>query len=114
MMEIRTRKEKNAMVVSVKGRMDGVSSPDFEKQVSELLAEGEKDFIVDFGELDYISSAGLRSVLTILKDLKERNGKLLLCSLKDLVKNVFDISGLSRAIPSYETLESALSDLKTS
>lgn len=110
-MKIRTRKEKNAIVVSIKGRMDAVSSSDFEKQLSELMAEGEKDFIIDFGELDYISSAGLRSILTTLKDLKGKNGGLLLCSLKDLVKDVFDISGLSHIIPIYETVESALSQI---
>jgi anti-anti-sigma factor len=113
-MEISTRKEKHAIVVSIKGRMDAISSPGFEKQLSELMGGEEKDFVVDFGELDYISSAGLRSVLTILKDLQERNGKLLLCSLKDLVKHVFTISGLSAVIPIYETVDSALSDLRTS
>ena len=110
-MEIRTRKEKNAIVVSIKGRMDAVSSSDFEKQLSALMAEGEKDFIIDFGELDYISSAGLRSILTTLKDLKGKNGRLLPCSLKDLVKDVFDISGLSHVIQIYETVDSALSQI---
>lgn len=110
-MEIRTKKEKNAIVVSIKGRMDAASSSDFEKQLSELMAKGEKDFIIDFGELDYISSAGLRSILTMLKNLKEKNGGLLLCSLKDLVKDVFDISGLSHVIPICETVESALSQI---
>jgi len=110
-MEIRTRKENNAIVVTVKGRMDAVSSPDFEAHLSELMADGEKDFIVDLGELDYISSAGLRSVLSVLQDLKGKNGKLVLCSLKDLVKHVFDLSGLSPTIPIFETVDSALSHI---
>lgn len=107
-MEIVTRKEKNAAVVSIKGRMDAISSPEFEKEVSELMAEGQKDFIIDFGELDYISSAGLRSILATAKKLESKEGKLLLSSLKDMVKEVFEISGFTAIIPVYESVESAL------
>jgi stage II sporulation protein AA (anti-sigma F factor antagonist) len=107
-MEIVTRKEKNAAVVSIKGRMDAISSPEFEKELSELMAEGQKDFIIDFGELDYISSAGLRSILAAAKKLESKEGKLLLSSLKDMVKEVFEISGFTAIIPVYESVESAL------
>ena len=107
-MEIDKRKEENAIVVSVRGRMDAVSSPEFEKELAQLMAEGGKVFIIDFGGLDYISSAGLRSILATAKKLKEKEGKLLLSVLKDVVKEVFDISGFSSIIPIYDSVESAL------
>lgn len=110
-MEINTRKEKNAVVVSVKGRMDAVSSADFEKELATLMAEGESTFIIDFGELDYISSAGVRSILIAAKKLKAREGYLSLCSLKDLVEEVFKISGFSSIIPIYESVNSALAHI---
>lgn len=110
-MEIITRKEKNTVVVSVKGRMDAVSSPEFEKGLEELMAEGEKVFIIDLGELDYISSAGLRSILATAKKLKPNEGQILLSSLKDVVKEVFDISGFSSIIPIHESVESALAQI---
>jgi len=109
-LEIRTKKDRSAMVVSLKGRLDALSSPEFEKELSTLIADGEKDFIIDFNELDYISSAGLRSILTTIRGLKEKDGKLLLCSLKDIVKEVFEISGLSTIIPIYDSVESALAE----
>jgi len=108
MMEINTRKEENATVVSVTGKMDAVSSPELEKELSQLMAEGEKDFVIDLGELDYISSAGLRVILATAKRLKEKEGKILLASLQDMVKEVFEISGFSAIIPIYESVESAL------
>jgi anti-anti-sigma factor len=108
MMEIETRKEKNATVVSVTGKMDAVSSPELEKELSQLMAEGEKDFVIDFAGLDYISSAGLRVILATAKRLKEKEGKILLASLQDMVKEVFEISGFSAIIPIYESVESAL------
>jgi anti-anti-sigma factor len=72
------------------------------------MAEGEKDFVIDLGELDYISSAGLRVILATAKRLKEKEGKILLASLQDMVKEVFEISGFSAIIPIYESVESAL------
>jgi anti-anti-sigma factor len=107
-MEIETRKQENATVVSVTGKMDAVSSPELEKELSQLMAEGEKDFVIDLGELDYISSAGLRVILATAKRLKEKEGKILLASLQDMVKEVFEISGFSAIIPIYESVESAL------
>lgn len=110
-MEIETRKEENATVVSVTGKMDAVSSPEFEKKLLELMAEEEKDFVIDFAGLDYISSAGLRVILATTKKLKEKEGKLLLSSLKDIVKEVFEISGFTAIIPIYDSVETALTDI---
>ena len=110
-MEFNTIKDDKALVFSVKGRMDATSSPEFDKEISELMSQGEKDFIVDLSELDYISSAGLRSILSTVKKLKAKEGKLYLAALKGVVKEVFEISGFSTIIPIYESVESALSEL---
>ncbi|MFH1350074.1 MAG: STAS domain-containing protein [Pseudomonadota bacterium] len=110
-MEIETRKEKNALVFSVKGRMDAVSSPEFDKELAELMAKGEKYFVIDFSKLDYISSAGLRSILAAAKKLKEKEGRLSLAALKDVVKEVFEISGFSSILPIYESVESAVTQV---
>ena len=110
-MEIDTRREENAIVVTVKGRLDAVTSPDFEKELTGLISEGGKVFIIDLGELHYISSAGLRSILATTKKLKEKEGKLLLASIKDVVKEVFEISGFGSIIPIYESTESALKEI---
>lgn len=110
-MEISTNKEQKCLVVSVSGRMDAVSSPDFEKELDAWLEKGETLMIVDCGNLEYISSSGLRSVLTIAKKLKARNGKILLTSLTSVVKEVFEISGFSAIIPIYDSLQDAVADL---
>jgi len=110
-MEITTRKQDNAVVVTVKGKLDAISSPEFEKGLAELIAEGEKVFIIDFGELDYISSAGLRSILATAKKLKAKEGQLMLSTLKDVVKKVFEVSGFSSIIPIHESVESALAQI---
>ena len=111
-METRIQKEKNATIISVKGKMDAVSSPEFEKQLIKLIDQGEKDFVIDLGELEYISSAGLRVILATVKNLKEMEGRLSLCALKDMVKEIFEISGFVTLIPTYDSIDSALSQMQ--
>jgi len=110
-MELNVKNEEKGTLVSVTGRMDAVSSPGFEVELGKLIDEGNINFVVDFSELDYISSSGLRSVLATAKRLKGKNGQILLASLKDVVKEVFEISGFSAIIPIYDSVEEATAAL---
>ena len=110
-MEISKRKEKDVLVISLKGRLDAVTSQALEKDLTDLMAGGERFLVMDLGDLDYISSAGLRSILVGVKRLKEKQGKLLLASLKSVVREVFEISGFSTIIPIFESVDSALSSV---
>lgn len=108
-MEITITKDQNAVIVSVAGRMDTITAPDFQKKMEEVLAQGEKDVVMDFGQLEYISSAGLRSVLIAAKQAKAGGGTVSCCNLREMVKKVFDISGFSTMIPVFSSLGEALS-----
>jgi len=99
----------DTMVVSVNGRMDAASAPDFEKNMQEMIDSGKRAFAVDLSELEYISSAGLRAILSIAKRLKALNGNLCIASLRGPVKEVFEISGFSSIIPIYDNVDAALS-----
>ncbi len=79
--------------VSITGEMDAVTAPDFESTLSKMIAQGEMKFLVDLSGLEYISSAGLRSILAVAKGLKERGGELLFVGLHDHVRDVFELSG---------------------
>jgi anti-anti-sigma factor len=107
-MEIHMNKERGAVIVSVKGRMDAITSVDFEKSLSVLISKGESHFLIDLSELDYISSAGLRAILKISRLLKTQNGKILFAGLQDLVREVFKISGFDTIFQICETVEEAL------
>lgn len=81
------------MLVSVEGRMDAITAPEFEKACTELLGQGHKEVVVDCAGLEYISSAGLRSILASAKKLKGQGGDLKFCGLSGMVEEVFRISG---------------------
>jgi len=110
-METSKRKDKGALVISLKGRLDSVTSPMLEKDLTDLMAGGERFLVMDLGDLEYISSAGLRSILVAFKRFKEKEGKLVLTSLKSVVREVFEISGFSTIIPIFESVDSALSSV---
>ena len=95
-------------IVSVEGRLDTVTATDFENQVHQWIAQGESRFVFDFADLEYVSSAGLRTILALAKKVKAQGGEVTCCSLKGLVKQVFDVSGFSSIIPTFETVERAL------
>jgi anti-anti-sigma factor len=107
-MEIHVKKEAKGLIVSVIGRWDAVSVGEFDKEMDGQIGKGESNFILDLSRLDYISSAGLRSILSASKRLKENKGMMTLCGLQGSVKEVFDISGFSSIFTIYESLEIAL------
>jgi len=110
-METSKRKDKGALVISLKGRLDSTTSPMLEKDLTDIMAGGERFLVMDLGDLEYISSAGLRSILVAFKGFKEKEGKLLLASLRGVVREAFEISGFSTIIPIFESVDSALSSV---
>jgi len=110
-MEIHIRKEREATVVSVKGRIDAVTAPEFERNLSDWISKGENTFLLSFGDLEYISSAGLRSILAIAKKLKEQKGKIVLTGLKGSVGEVFKISGFDSIFKIFDSEENALKEI---
>jgi anti-anti-sigma factor len=110
-MEIQTTKDKDVLVVKVKGRIDAVTAPEFEKRLADLMAAGEKTILLNFAGLDYISSAGLRSILITAKQLKAKEGKLLFAELQSAVKDVFKISGFGSLFKIYDSEAEALAQV---
>ncbi len=107
-MKITSNQEQGFLVVQVEGRLDVATAPEFEKNCAALLEQGHEKLILDLTALEYISSAGLRSLLAVAKKLKGRGGSLSLCGLTGLVKEVFYLSGFDNFLPVYEGRQQAL------
>jgi stage II sporulation protein AA (anti-sigma F factor antagonist) len=73
----------------------------------EAVKTGPQNVLLDFSQLDYISSAGLRVLLVVTRALQEKQGAMALCALKPALKNVFDIAGFSQFFPIHTSLEEA-------
>jgi stage II sporulation protein AA (anti-sigma F factor antagonist) len=112
-LELQARNEENAVVVALGGRLDAVTSADFEKRMRELIEGGHDALIVDFERLDYISSAGLRALLVIAKTLKAKEGRLRFANIKGGVRAVFDMSGFASMFQLDDSVAAALAALVT-
>ncbi len=97
------------LIVKVSGRLDANTAKDYEDKCSSFLKDKNR-MIIDFSELEYISSAGLRSVLSIGKKIKASQGKYVFCNLQPMVKEVFKISGFNSIFPMYDNLEDAIEE----
>ena len=110
-MEIQTQQNGNVLVVTISGRLDAVTAPNYETKIRSLIDEGHHQLVIDFFRLEYISSAGLRALLLTAKLLKAQNGQVCLANPDGNVKSVFDMSGFSALFKMADSLDAALAAL---
>ncbi|MBR0056962.1 MAG: STAS domain-containing protein [Kiritimatiellae bacterium] len=90
-MTIEKKLENGTLTLAVAGRLDTNTAPDLE---AALKLDGVSDITFDFAELDYISSAGLRILLTAQKAMMACGGKMTIAHANEMVRGVFQITGL--------------------
>ena len=110
-MDIRQETENGVTVVAPQGRVDSVSSAELEAVLGRHLDAGDKKLAVDFGGVEYISSAGLRVLLMLAKRLQASGGRLVLCAMPESVRLVFELAGFLPIFEIEDTREAALSGL---
>jgi anti-anti-sigma factor len=107
-MQISTRTNDDIHIVGIAGSLDSGTSPEAQKSLDSVVATAKK-VALDFSQLDYISSAGLRVLLGAAKQLRAQGGTLGMFGLNQSVREVFDISGFSTILPVYQSEADALS-----
>jgi len=107
-MEIFQENSNGVEVFSVKGSLDSNTSAEFEARIYTTLESGQHRLVLNLQDLDYISSAGIRVVLKTTKDLKRMDGNIVLCTLQDYVREVFDIAGLDGYLNIENSLKEAM------
>lgn len=96
------------LVLSPQGRLDSINSREFHALVMSHIDSGERSVAVNFSNLDYISSAGIRATQIASNATKEAGGQFMLCAMNENISNVFRISGFDRIIAIANTVEDAL------
>ena len=107
-MKVETLSQGNSLILLTEGRVDGTNAVDFQNQMENAIKGNDQPVVLDFENLSYISSAGLRAILVVAKSLQRQNVKFAVCSLIDPVKEVFVISGFDRIIPIHDSQEAAI------
>ena len=108
-MNIQESRKGEISIFELEGRLDSVTSSQLEKSLLSRLQAGDKNLIIDFARVDYISSAGLRVLLMAAKKARTAGGKVALSALASNVQEVFDIAGFTNIFAIYESYSDALS-----
>ncbi|KAF0112094.1 MAG: anti-sigma factor antagonist [Chloroflexi bacterium] len=108
-MEIFSNHYKHCDVVKVTGRLDSSTAPKLVDQLSKITDENRFKIVMDFSQLDFISSAGLRVLISTLKNCKRYNrGTLVLAGLTPHILSVFDLAGFTAIFNIYPDVISAV------
>jgi anti-sigma B factor antagonist len=110
-MTIEATQLEKAILLKVAGRMDAENANEFDQACDAWISRGSKHVIADLSELQYVSSMGLRSFLLAGQKLQSASGSLILCGLRGLPRQVFEMTKLIDLFPVYETTGQAIATL---
>lgn len=97
-LDIEESKQGDLVFLHIKGRMDAITSPGIEKKILEVMDRGETKIVLNLSEVAYLSSAGMRTLLTLSKKIKSLSGKMVLTSLTPHVSDVLKMSGFDHIL----------------
>ena len=92
-MTINTERQDAALTVALEGRLDTTTAPELEKALTEAL-DGVEALTIDLEKLEYISSAGLRVLLSAQK-IMNKQGSMKLLHVSDMIMEIFEVTGFS-------------------
>ena len=105
-MEIPKKTKKNYIIAFPSGKIDATNSGDFTDSLLKILDE-EKNLILNFKDINYISSAGLRAVLIVAKHIQNKQGKFILCEMQPHIFDIFKITGFTQMLKIVSSLSDA-------
>ncbi len=106
--KVLTRDSGNAVVLELHGFLDAHTAPELEKIFSELIGKGKFNVVVNFSELNYISSAGLGVFMAYIDEIRTNHGDIKLANMQQKVYNVFDLLGFPFLYEIYNDQDEAL------
>lgn len=104
-MEIGESQLGSIVVLHPVGRIDGATSPDFQARLLQAVAAAAGGVIVDFVAVDYISSAGLRTLMTAMRQRKDRH--VAVAALRPVIQEIFTIARFQHVVAIFASVEEA-------
>lgn len=106
---IRFSKKGTTLIVSIIGDLDHHSAEYVRMKVdSELVKASTKNIIFDFSKVSFMDSSGIGVIMGRYKNVLKLNGKLAVISISPQMKRIFEMSGLLKLIPAYDSLDNAI------
>ena len=106
--DVKWERIEGILIAIVLGRIDGSNANEFQSVLEAGINSTDQALLLDFEQVSYISSAGLRVGLVMAKQFNKPGKQFGICSLSDPVRGVIVISGFNRIIPIYESRDAAI------
>jgi len=101
-METSVKEFKHCDVVTVTGRVDSATAPQFSNALDKITKDGRFKIVLDMGGLEYMSSAGFRALLSAQRTCKRYNrGELILAAVPERIKEALELAGFTELFKSY-------------
>lgn len=107
-MEIAEKDHKHCTVIKVTGRIDSETSPELEKYLAKIYKAGQYHIVMDLSGVDFISSAGLRVLVSARKKCHRKRGDVVLSGLSPRLKAAIDLVGFDLLFKIFDKLEDAV------
>jgi anti-sigma B factor antagonist/stage II sporulation protein AA (anti-sigma F factor antagonist) len=109
-MNVSEEKHGDFIVLRIEGRVDATTTPQLDKKVNSLIDAAHHKIVLNFANVEYHSSAGMRLLLSATKKLKSLGGKLVLCTPSEDVMEVIKMAGFNHILHIVSSEEKALRD----
>lgn len=106
--DLKEEQKGDILILRIRGRIDAVSAPAAEKKIFDSIENGQEKLVLDFSGVTYLSSAGMRMLLSTTKRIRSLSGKLYVCNMALNVLDVLKMSGFDHVLDIYQTEEEAL------
>ena len=106
-MQIATEEFQHAVAIAVAGRVDSSTAPEMETALKKLVEANKIRIVLDLKGVEYMSSAGLRAMVSTLKAVKRVNGDLRLACPSPRVEEVLRLAGLTSIFSIFDSRDAA-------
>jgi anti-anti-sigma factor len=110
--DVREDREGDIVVLEPHGRCDSMTASTLGERLTTALAAPGARLVLDFKQLEYISSAGFRVLLLAAKRAETGDSRLVLCGVTGKVRQLFDLAGFLDLLPLYASREESLASLR--
>lgn len=104
----------NIIVFNLRGEITEVANDIFKREFNHLIDEGKTHFVLNMRDILYINSSGLGLLAGLLKNARKLNGEIKLAEVNKVIKNILEISKLTRVFEVHDTVDSAINSAKIS
>lgn len=95
-MDIQISRQGNVVIITVSGDVDAQSAPQLDDRLSELVSQGEQNYVIDLSAVPFMDSSGLATLVKLFKRIRIGHGDIKLAGMRPEILKIFQLTRLDR------------------